>query len=189
MTLTLDALNLRRSVPSRQLAAPGPDDTALRQLLNMALRVPDHGKLAPWRLLVLQGEAKLEFGRRLADIAIARDRQMPESKRDKERRRYTYAPLVIAVIACPDAHSKVPEIEQLLSAGAVCNNLLYGAQALGFGAQWLTGWAAYDEQAHALMGLREEEKLVGFIHIGTAQVEVPERDRPDLDAHVSSWTP
>ncbi|NII11568.1 nitroreductase [Oleiagrimonas sp. C23AA] len=189
MSLSLDALNLRRSVPSKQLTAPGPDAGTLRQLLEMAIRVPDHGKLTPWRMLLLEGEAKLAFGERLARIAVARNPDLPDSKREKEQRRYTFAPLVIAVIASPNADSKVPAIEQLMSAGAVCTNLLYGAQALGFGAQWLTGWAAYDDDAHALMGMAPHEKLIGFIHIGTPKIDVPERDRPKLNDHIHTWTP
>lgn len=189
MTDPLDLLNQRRSVPSRQLGAPGPDPDQLRRLLTAAVRVPDHGKLAPWRLILLQGEAKLHFGERLAQLALEANPDLPASNHEKNLKRYTYAPLVIAVIGSPVAESKVPEIEQLMSAGCVCYNLLNGAQALGFGAQWLTGWAAYDARVHDLLGLAGHEKIVGFVHVGTAALEAPERDRPDIGTLVSTWSP
>src|SRR5699024_9330961 len=148
----LDLLARRLSVPSRQLQAPGPDAATLERLLEVAIRVPDHGKLVPWRLLVVEGDAKLELGRRLADIAVRRDPELPATKQEKERKRYTWAPLVVIVVARIDDVSRIPAQEQLLSAGCVAYNLLLGAQALGFGAQWLTGWAAYDREAARLLG-------------------------------------
>ena len=184
----LRALRDRRSVPASQLGAPGPDAQALRQLLEVAVRVPDHGKLVPFRMILLEGEAKLAFGARLS--ALLEDRPgLSDAKREKERRRYQYAPLVIAVVSRIDAASSVPAIEQRLAAGNVAYNLLLGAQALGFGAQWLTGWAAYDEDVAALLGLGANEGIVGFVHVGTAVMEAPERERPAVDEVVSSWTP
>lgn len=185
----LHFLARRRSAPSRQLGEPGPDDATLKRLLTAAIRVPDHGKLVPWRLIILHADAKQELGRRLASMAIAKHPDMPAAKQDKERHRYAHAPLVIAVVARLDADSRIPEQEQLLSAGCVAHNLLLGAQALGFGAQWLTGWAAYDRDAAALLGLTDNEHVVGFVHIGTPAIEIPERTRPALDEVVSSWTP
>jgi nitroreductase len=184
----LDFLAARTSAPSKQLESPGPDETTLKRLLEIAIRVPDHGKLVPWRLLILRGEAKAELGRRLAELAIAKQPDMPEKKKDKERRRYSFAPLVIAVIARIDAESRIPEREQLLSAGCVAYNLLLGAQALGFGAQWLTSWAAYDRDAAAILDLADNECIAGFIHIGTPKRDVPERVRPPLESVVSTWT-
>lgn len=189
MSDPLAALNQRRSVPSRQLAEPGPDPAQLRELLRAAVRVPDHGKLTPWRLILLQGEARLRFGEALAALAQRKDPQQPASRHRKNLERYTFAPLVVAVVCSPDPDSSVPEIEQILSTGCVCYNLLQGAQALGFGAQWLTGWAAYDADAHALLGLAAGERVVGFVHIGSAQLQAPERERPDPDQLVSTWTP
>ena len=181
------------SAPSRQLGEPGPDDATLERLLTEAVRVPDHGKLTPWRMIVLRGEAKLELGRRLAAMTIRKNPDLPDAKKDKERQRYTHAPLVIAVVARLDPDSRIPEQEQLLSAGCVAYNLLLGAQALGFGAQWLTGWAAYDRDAAALLGLADDEhaneRVVGFVHIGTPGIEIPERNRPALADVVSTWAP
>lgn len=185
----LALLQQRRSAPSRQLAAPGPDPQQLRTLLEAAVRVPDHGKLEPFRIILLQGEAKRRFGEQLADIALKRDPDLSESKLDKERKRYTHAPLVIAVIARANHESKVPVFEQQLTAGCVAYNLLLGAYAMGFGAQWLTGWAAYDRKANKLLGVAKDEQVVGFVHVGTTEMDIPDRDRPALDDLVSAWSP
>lgn len=189
MTAPLELLQQRHSVPSRQLGEPAPDDAALRALLEAAIRVPDHGKLVPFRLIELRGEAKLRFGERLAARAIARDPDLPESKREKERLRYTFAPLVIVVVACLHRESSVPEVEQILCAGNVAYNLLLGAHDLGYGAQWLTGWAAYDDEAARIIGLDEHERVIGFVHIGTPRIDVPDRDRPALDDLLTTWSP
>lgn len=185
----LSLLEHRHSVPSRQLGEPAPDAATLHALLKAAIRVPDHGKLVPFRLLQMEGDAKRRFGDTLADIAIQNKPELSEAKQEKERLRYSFAPLVIVVIARIDSHSKVPEIEQKLSAGCVAHNILLGAYALGFGAQWLTGWAAYDAQVCALLGLKPDETVIGFIHLGTAQIDVPDRDRPALADVLDSWTP
>lgn len=189
MSAPLALLLQRHSVPSRQLGAPAPDEATLRALLAAAIRVPDHGKLVPFRLIRIEGEAKRRFGERLAAIAIRKQPELSESKQEKERLRYSYAPLVIAVVARLDAASKVPEIEQRLCAGNVAYNILLGAQALGYGAQWLTGWAAYDPDAAAVLGLAANEHVVGFVHLGTPQLEVPDRDRPALDDVLRTWSP
>ncbi|WP_426689004.1 nitroreductase family protein [Rhodanobacter ginsengiterrae] len=189
MPLDLSLLQQRHSTPSRQLGEPAPDEATLQQLLEAAIRVPDHGKLVPFRLIRLQGAAKLAFGERVAAIALNNNPGMSEAKLEKDRLRYTFAPLVIAVIACLDADSTVPEIEQKLSAGAVAHNLLLGAFALGYGAQWLTGWAAYDREVAALLGLAANEQVIGFVHLGTPQTDVPDRDRPALGDLLSNWTP
>lgn len=188
MTDPLHFLARRQSVPSRQLQAPGPDHETLARLLEVAVRVPDHGKLTPWRLVTVQGEAKLQLGRRLAELAATKNPDIPEPKKEKERTRYTFAPLVIVVVARIDPESRIPGQEQLLSAGCVAYNLLLGAQALGFGAQWLTGWAAYDRDAARLLGLAENERVVGFVHIGTPKRDMPERERPLPATVTSTWT-
>ncbi|MFK2877347.1 nitroreductase family protein [Rhodanobacter hydrolyticus] len=189
MTAALSLLQQRHSIPSRQLGAPAPDEATLRELLAAAIRVPDHGKLAPFRLIRLQGDAKLRFGERLAELAIRKQPELSDAKREKEQLRYTFAPLVIAVVACIDASSTVPEIEQRLSAGCVAYNILLGAHALGFGAQWLTGWAAYDPDVAALLQLSMNEHVIGFVHLGTPQLDVPDRERPALDDLLYTWTP
>lgn len=188
MPSPLQPLLHRHSVPVAQLGGPAPDEATLRALLEAAIRVPDHGKLVPFRLILLRGDDKLRFGERLAALAEARDPALPDSKREKERRRYTFAPLVIVVVARLDLGSKVPEIEQKLSAGCVAYNLLLGASQLGLGAQWLTGWAAYDAEVARMLGLASHEHVVGFVHVGTPQLDVPDRDRPALDDLLSTWT-
>jgi nitroreductase len=189
MTDALTLLQQRHSVPSRQLGEPAPDEASLHALLEAAIRVPDHGKLVPFRLIRLQGEAKLRFGEQLAAIAIRNHPELSEAKREKEHLRYTFAPLAIVVVACLQADSKIPEIEQKLCAGNVAYNILLGAYALGHGAQWLTGWAAYDREVAAILGLAEYEHVVAFVHLGTPQMEVPDRDRPALTDLLSTWTP
>lgn len=189
MSHPLALLQQRHSVPSRQLGAPSPDEATLKALLEASIRVPDHGKLEPFRLIVLQGEAKLAFGARLAELSLRVNPHMTDSKREKDRTRYDFAPLVIVVVARIDASSKVPVIEQQLAAGCVAYNLLLGASALGFGAQWLTGWAAHDRDAAAVLHLADNEEVIGFIHIGTPQIDVPDRERPALADVVSTWTP
>ncbi|HEX6832629.1 MAG TPA: nitroreductase [Rudaea sp.] len=178
----LDFLESRRSVPSRQLGEPAPSPQQLDELLRAAVRVPDHGKLVPWRLLLIRGEAKTLLGERLATLHQHLDPDIAQAQLTKDRERFTFAPLIVAVIARLDEHHpKVPAQEQLLSAGCVAYNLLLGAQALGFGAQWLTGWAAYDRDAAALFGLSANERIVAFVHIGTAREPAPERARPALE--------
>lgn len=187
MSDPLDFLAQRLSVPARQLEAPGPDADTLHRLLEVAVRVPDHGTLTPWRLITLAGDAKMALSEDLADLFARKHPDKPEAKKEKERKRYTWAPLVIVAVARIDPESRIPEQEQWLSAGCVAYNLLLGAQALGFGAQWLTGWAAHDREAATLLGLDENEHVTGFIHVGTPRREISERQRPSLDTVVSAW--
>jgi nitroreductase len=182
-------LRERRSVPSRLLGEPGPDGAQLRAMLAEAVRVPDHGKLAPWRFLAIRGEARHALGEHLAARALEKDPAAPAAVVDKDRQRFSHAPLVLVVVGCPVPGHKVPVQEQLLSGGAVCFALLQAAQALGFGAQWLTGWAAYDAGVHRHLGLGDGEQVLGFIHVGTPAETAPERQRPDPDALLSEWSP
>ena len=185
----LQALDARRSVPSKQLGEPGPDPATLARMLASAVRVPDHGKLVPFRFLHIHGDARHALGDRLAARTRALDPDAPDAAVEKDRGRFSGAPDIITVIARLTPGHKVPEQEQLLTAGSVCFALLQAAQALGFGAQWLTGWMAYDDHVAELLGLAPNEKVVGFIHIGTAQMEAPERDRPDAATLLRDWQP
>jgi len=185
----LDFLEGRRSLPSRQLGAPGPTPEQLERLLTAAIRVPDHGKLTPWRLLLIRGEDRARLGAALAEIHVRADPGVPPAVVQKDRDRFNFAPLIVTVIARVEPnHPKVPEQEQVLSAGYVAYNLLLGAQALGFGAQILTGWAAYDRDVAQLLGLGANERVVAYVHIGTAREEAPERLRPQLSDVVGEWT-
>jgi nitroreductase len=185
----LSALRHRRSTPSRLLGPPGPDAGQLRLLLECAVRVPDHGKLAPWRFIAITGPAKDGFGAFLAARSLERDPAAPPAVVEKDRLRFSYAPLVLAVIARLSPGHKVPEQEQLLSGGAVCFQLLQAADELGFGALWLTGWPAYDEAVAQRLGLAANERVLGFIHLGSAREPVPERERPDALALLSELSP
>jgi len=183
----LHALDARRSVPAKQLGEPGPDPDTLLRMLTSAVRVPDHGKLVPYRFLRIAGDARHSLGAFLADRAVQRDPQVSAAQLDKDRQRFSHAPLIITVIASPRPNPKVPEAEQLMTAGCVCFALLQAAQAFGFGAQWLTAWMAFDPAVHAHLGLAEGEQIAGFIHIGTPKTEVPERERPDPAALLQDW--
>jgi len=182
-------LRRRRSVPSRLLGAPGPSAEQVEAMLAEAVRVPDHGKLVPWRFLRIQGEARGALGDLLAARCLERDPAASPAAVDKDRQRFSHAPLVITVVGRLTPGHKVPEQEQLLSGGAVCFALLQAAQALGFGAQWLTGWAAYDPVVARRLGLAANEAVLGFIHIGTAAEPAPERQRPDPGSLLEDWTP
>ena len=175
----LSVLRHRRSTPSRLLGPPGPDPGQLRALLECAVRVPDHGKLAPWRLIAIAGEARLRLGEFLAARSLERDPAAATAVVEKDRMRFSHAPLVLVVVARLSPGHKVPEREQLLSGGALCFQLLQAADALGFGGQWLTGWPAYDGAVAARLGLAGNESVLGFVHLGTALGPVPERERPD----------
>jgi len=183
-------LETRRSTPARLLGAPAPDESALRRMLRAAVHVPDHGRRVPFRFITIQGGAGDALGEELVEIALARDPDAAPDVLDKDRQRFSHAPLVIAVVAVLDPDDvKIPEQERLLSAGCSCFSLLLAAQAEGFGAQWLTGWPAYDPQVLTRLGLSEHERIAGFIHIGTPTREAPERERPDPQALLSDWKP
>jgi nitroreductase len=182
-------LDKRRSVPSRLLQEPGPDESQLLELLRIAARVPDHGALAPFRFLSIRGESRTALGEFLAQRKLELEPDANSAVLDKERGRFSFAPLIVVVIGCYRSGHKIPVIEQQLSAGCVCLQLLQAAQAAGFGAQWLTGWAAYDPTIAARLGLTAEEAVVGFIHIGTPADAAPERSRPDPAERLSEWRP
>nr|WP_295891830.1 nitroreductase [uncultured Devosia sp.] len=183
-----DYLLSRRSVGIAFLKEPGPDAAELEQILTIGTRVPDHGKITPWRLVLIEGEARQQAGERLAEIAARNNPDLDAASLDIERQRFLPAPLTIGVISSPQDHPKVPEFEQLLSAGNVAFNLLHAAQALGFAASWVTRWYAFDAEAAAMLGARPGERFVGFVHIGTPTAVIEDRPRPALSDVVSRWT-
>lgn len=180
-------LKTRRSVTMPFLAEPGPDTAQLDEILTIGTRVPDHGKLSPWRLVIYKGDDRAKVGERLAEIQKKRHPDSDDAAFDAERQQFLPAPLTIGVLSCPKAHPKVPELEQLLSASCVAFNLVHGANALGFGAHWVTRWFTFDEEAATMLGAKEGEKFVGFVHIGTAQTQLEDRDRPALSSIVQNW--
>lgn len=185
----LHVLDARRSVPPMQLCEPGPDHSQLLRMLRSATRVPDHGKRVPWRFLRIAGPAREVLGGHLATRARELNPDASDAVVEKDRQRFMHAPVILAVIAAQGPDLKIPASERLLSAGCVCFALLQAAQAFGFGACWLTGWAAYDPEIRRVLGIGEEEAVAGFIHIGTVRQNAPERDRPDPSALLSDWNP
>lgn len=184
-----DFLNRRLSVPSRLLGDPGPDAATVEALVRLAARVPDHGRLAPWRFIRVAGDARHALGERLAALTRTRDPNAADAAIEKDRGRFNRAPLVIIVVARLTPGHKVPEQEQLLSAGLAAYNLLLGAEALGFGAQWLSGWPAYDADVDAMLGLAANERIVAFVHVGTPTGPGVERPRPAATTLLSDYTP
>ncbi len=179
----LDQIALRRSASAQTLAEPGPDQDQLQSLLRLAARAPDHGKLFPWRFIVLRGEGKVKLARLLSELAMS---QSDPEKAVTALRKLTSPPVAVCVVSRV-TKGKIAEWEQVLSAGSVCTLLLLAAQAMGFGANWITDWYSYDPQATALLGLSEAERVAGFIYLGTA-TEVPlERVRPDLTDIVTEF--
>lgn len=187
MTEYIDGLLTRRTVVAAALGEPGPDEAQLRKILTVAARTPDHKKLFPWRFILFQGEARVQFGEVLASTYAASEEDPSPVRKEAEAARFLRAPVVIAVISKPFEHPAVPEWEQTLSAGAVCQNILHAANALEFSAQWITEWYAYDETIRQTLSLELNEKIAGFIYIGTAVEKPAERPRPDLNEIVTSW--
>ncbi|WP_321338012.1 nitroreductase [Breoghania sp.] len=185
----LTLLTTRRTIPAVALGEPGPDADQIRTLVQIAVRVPDHGKLKPWRFIAFAGEARAQVGEALLALQLEEKPDLDEGQRDKERTRFSRAPLVIAVVSRTQEHFKVPEWEQVMSAGAACMNLVLGAHAMGFAAQWLTEWYAFDDKAKALFGLEKGENIVGFVHIGTPKEEPVDRPRPDVETVLTWWSP
>lgn len=183
----VDYLKTRRSVTLPFLQEPAPNAEELAEMLEIATRVPDHGKLAPFRLITYRGGARIKIGEQLAAIAQQRNPDADEAMLEKERNQFLPAPLTIGVLSTPVDHPKIPQLEQVLSAGNVAFNLVHAVFALGFGAHWVTRWFAYDEEAATMLGAKPGEQFVGFVHIGTPQTRLEERDRPDLRAIVSEW--
>ena len=184
----IDLLKRRRSVPPAFLGGPGPSEAELETLLTIAARVPDHGKLQPWRFIIYAGEARAKASRIVEEAFLVANPSADEGARKKEATRFSQAPLVIGVISTAAPHVKIPLWEQELSAAAVCENLVIAASALGYGASWLTGWYAYDANVNASLGVKPGEKVAGFVHIGRPTESVPDRPRPALSDIVSHFS-
>ena len=178
-----DALHLlqtRRSVKPIELTGPVPSAPEIETLVTIAARVPDHGKLAPWRFIAFSGDGAAAAGATIAEVFSANHPEATPDQIEFERKRLTRAPLVMAVISRAGPHAKIPEWEQQLSAGAACMNLVTAAHALGYAASWITEWYAYDRRVLDRLGLAPNERIVGFVHIGRASKPPEERERPKL---------
>lgn len=177
---TLDLLATRRSVAPHMLGGPGPNEAEIERLLTIAARVPDHGKLVPWRFIVIAGTARERLGMVIADMARADEPDMDEGRLAKERERLSRAPLVIAVVSRAAPHPKIPDWEQILSSGAACMNLVIAANAMGYATSWLTEWFAFDRRFLDALGLDPLERIAGLVHIGAPMETPPDRPRPAL---------
>jgi nitroreductase len=183
----LDLLKTRRSVKAMELSGPGPSPAELETLLTVASRVPDHGKLVPWRFIVFEGSARERAGEVIASVIREQRADLTPEQLEFERKRLTRAPLVIAVVSRAVAHVKIPEWEQVLSSGAAAMSLVIAAHALGYAASWITEWYAYDPRVLDALGLKPEEKIAGFVHIGRAGKPPEDRPRPSLDSIVTRY--
>jgi nitroreductase len=176
----IDLLKTRRSVKPREMSGPGPSPAELETILTIGARVPDHGKLSPWRFIVFEGDARVRAGEIIASVFARKNPNAAPAEIDVEKRRLTDAPLVIGIVSFTKPHPKVPAWEQELSAGASAMNMVTAASALGYGACWLTGWFAFDRDVLDGLGLKADEKLAGFIHIGRPTKASEDRPRPAL---------
>lgn len=184
----LDLLKTRRSVKPDMLAEPAPNAGELATILTIAARVPDHKKLAPWRFIVFEGDARRSAGEIVAEACVAAEAEPPSNVRvEFERRRFVRAPLVIGVVSRVVETRGAPEWEQILSAGAAAYNLCLAANAMGYATCWITEWFAYNPHVKAAFGLAENERFAGFVHIGTAREKPADRERPRFEEIVSYW--
>ena len=184
---TLALLRRRRSVPPVTMVGPGPTGAEVEAILAIAARVPDHGKLAPWRFILFDGEGRRRAGDVIASVFETENPEAPAARVEAERTRLLHAPLVIGVVSRAGPHFKIPEWEQLLSAGAATMNLIVAANALGFVTAWLTEWFSYDERVARGLGLDAAERFVGFVHIGRPTVVVEDRVRPVMADLVTAF--
>jgi nitroreductase len=187
----IDLLMQRRSVSPLKLGEPGPNPDEIRKLLTIATRVPDHGMLEPWRVILVQGTSREKLGARLAAAYLKTNTQQEPASSElaiHKIKAVLAPPLVFIVVSRADPAVRIPEWEQILSAGAVCMNLISAASALGYGSTWLTGWAAYDPAALQILGLQAEERVAGIIPIGTAKEPLQDRKRPYLQKLLTLWT-
>jgi nitroreductase len=180
----LEALFNRRSAPAPTLQQPGPSPEQMDVLIRLGLRVPDHGKIGPWRIVRFTPEAKAQVVEKLKALAESRG----EKKDVGALIKMSTPPDMLMVVSAPIQPHKIPLWEQQLSAAAVCQNLLIAAGAMGYGANWITDWYAYDAEARTILGVKEDENVAGFIYLGTPSEPPLERERPDYDARVSWWT-
>src|SRR5918995_625362 len=178
----IDNLLTRNSAPIPELKAPAPSDQEIETILTAATRVPDHGRLAPWRFILYRGATREKIGEKLLELAEKREGPLPDNRRNQELARFSRAPLVIGVISSPKENPKIPQWEMFLSGGAAAMSLVLAASALGYGTNWITNWYSDVEEGRRIPGLAPHERVVGFVHIGSYEGPAPERPRPDVAA-------
>jgi nitroreductase len=183
----LDLLLTRRSVSANQMRGPGPSGDELDRILTAAVRVPDHKKLAPWRFIIFEGEGRERFGQVLAQVCAREEKEPPSAIRlELEAKRFLRAPVVVAVVSRITHNPAAPDWEQMLSAGALCQTLTLAANAMGYATNWITEWCAYSQGVQAALGLARNERIAGFIYIGSGD-RPPERDRPKVADLITRW--
>jgi nitroreductase len=183
----LDLLATRRSTKAAMFSEPGPSANELDRILAIAARVPDHKRVVPWRFIVFQGEARARFGEVLSRVTAANEKDASPVRLETERGRFLRAPVVVAVISRVVPTPGAPEWEQVLSCGAAAMNLCLAANASGFGTCWITEWYAYDPDVAKALKLAPNERVAGFVYMGTAKEKQPDRDRPVMTEIVSRW--
>ncbi len=183
----LSLLETRRSASAKTMGGPGPNAAQLEQLLRIAVRVPDHGKLTPWRFILFKGDARKRAGDILAERWHELYPDHGEAMLNEQRGSLMRAPVVLCVVSAAREHPKIPVWEQQLSAGAVCQNILIAATAMGIGCQWITGWFAFDAHVLGRFGLTADEKVAGFLYFGTPKEQVTDRPRPEPSDLMTRW--
>jgi len=188
MTDLSDFLLSRRSIVVRDMIGPGPTDADLEKVLRAGMRVPDHGRLTPWRFRIIRGEARAKLGEILGAAYRRANPDCIDEQVEIEKERFTRAPIVIAVISRTNPQHKIPEWEQILSSGAACQNMLTAALGMGYAAQWITEWYAYNADVKAALGAEAADRIAGFLYLGTLKEKPTDRERPEYDNIVSEWT-
>lgn len=178
----------RRSIVVRNMVEPGPSDDDLEKILRAGMRVPDHGRLTPWRFLTIRGDARDKMGKILGTAFRKENPDCIDEQVEIEEERFTRAPIVVAVISRTQPEHKIPEWEQILSSGAACQNMLTAALGMGYAAQWITEWYAYNDDVKAALGLEVNDRVAGFLYLGTRTEEPTDRQRPEYEDIVSEWT-
>jgi len=185
---TIDFLTTRRSTVARMIDGPGPGDEDLKRIMEAGMRVPDHGRLTPWRFIVIRGDAREKLGDVIAEAYKKNNPDAIEEQVEIEQERLTRAPVVIAVVSRVQKEHKIPEWEQILSSGAACQTMLIAAQSMGYAAQWLTEWYAYDANVKQAIGAESGDEIAGFLYLGNGTGELSDRARPAYDDIVSEWS-
>jgi nitroreductase len=188
MTDLSDFLLSRRSIVVRDMIGPGPTDEDLEKILRAGMRVPDHGRLTPWRFRIIRGEAREKMGEILGAAYRKANPDCIDEQVEIEKERFTRAPIVVAVISHTNPEHKIPEWEQILSSGAACQNMLTAALGMGYAAQWITEWYAYNDDVKAALGAEPADRIAGYLYLGTLKETPKDRARPDYDDIVSEWT-
>jgi nitroreductase len=185
----IDFLLKRKSPPISQIKEPGPDRAQLLEMIRIATRVPDHGLLEPWRFILYQGEARFRVGEFFASRIAELEGPVNEQRIAQEKARFARAPVVVGVVSSPKPHERIPEWEQFLSGGNAAFSLVLAAHAFGFGANWVSNWYSSDAKSREFLGLLPHERAIGFVHIGTVSVAIPDRSRPDPASVLTDFTP